>query len=499
MEEDIVIVVDCGSTNITISAVDALGNFVKSSGSPNAPTKQPGCGDSFFIWDFNSIWGKICNASREVCSSVNPNRIKAVIVTTFGADGTFLDSDNNPVYPVISWQDTRTEETAEEITSLIDPKEIYDITGYNIIRFNTMLRFLWLSKHAPEVLEKADKYMMMPGLISHKLSGEVSIDSTSAGTMMAMDMKERKWSEKMLGLAGMDSSYFPKWVDPGETIGTITAEAGSDTGLPVGIPVITGGHDTQFALVGSGASQNEAVLSSGTWEILMARTKDFSPNDTGFENGINIEYDSVPGVYNPQMLMMGSGVLEWVRKAFFAKDDTGKGIYDIMISEARKIQPASSNVFFCPTFVSGTGPFQKFNSPGYIYGLNIMTSRSEIYRAALEGLAFQLKSALEVLNSSTGFNPEGIRVVGGGARNMLWNNIRADVTGLPVTVTSQTEITALGAALFAFKGIGTYGTIEEAVSNVNFSKEIIEPTGQTDIYEKKYSEFMRIPRAILSM
>ncbi|MFC1538367.1 FGGY family carbohydrate kinase [Candidatus Latescibacterota bacterium] len=499
MEQDLVIVIDCGSTNITISAIDAHGNFITSAGSPNAPAQQTGCGSSFFIWDINTIWEKICGASREVCSAVNPERIKAVIVTTFGADGTFLDKNNNPVYPVISWQDTRTEDTAEEITGLIDPKEIYAITGYNIIRFNTMLRFLWLSKHTPEIIEKADKYLMMPGLISHKLSGEVSIDSTSASTMMALDMKERTWSDKMLGLAGMDSSYFPRWVDPGDTIGTITRDACSETGFPAGIPVIAGGHDTQFALVGSGATENEAVLSSGTWEILMGRTKDFSPNDTGFDNGVNIEYDAVPGMYNPQMLMMGSGVLEWVRKLFFAKDDSGKGIYDIMISEAESIQPDSSSLFFCPTFVSGTGPYQKYNSPGYIYGLNIMTSRGEIYRAALEGLAFQLKSAIEVLNSSTGFNPGGIRVVGGGSKNMLWNCIRADVTGLPVIVTSQKEITALGAALFAFKGIEAFGSIEEAVQNIDFSEEIIEPSGQIDIYEKKFQAFLKIPRALGSI
>jgi L-fuculokinase len=499
MEQDLVIVVDCGSTNITISAVDARGNFIKSASSPNAPAQQSGGGPSHFIWDLDTIWEKICGASLEVCSEVGTERIKAVIVTTFGADGTFLDSGNNPVYPVISWQDTRTEETAEEIKSLIDPKEIYNITGYNLIRFNTMLRFLWLSKHAPEVIEKADKYLMMPGLISHKLSGEVSIDSTSASTMMALDMKDRTWSDKMLGLAGMDSSYFPRWVDPGDTIGTVTADACTATGLPSGIPVITGGHDTQFALVGSGASGNEAVLSSGTWEILMARTDNFSPNDTGFDNGVNIEYDSVPGVYNPQMLMMGSGVLEWVRKTFFAADDTGKGIYDIMISKAEKIQPDASDLFLCPTFVSGTGPFQKYNAPGYLYGLNIMTSKGEIYRAALEGLAFQLRSALEVLNSATGYDPAGIRVVGGGAKNRLWNSIRADVTGLPVAVTSQKEITALGAALFAFKGIGAFHSIEEAVQNVDFSEEIVEPSGRGDIYEKKYREFMKIPRALGSV
>ena len=496
MEQDTVIVVDCGSTNITISAVDAQGNFIKSASAPNAPIQQPGENPTFFIWDIDDIWKKICSTSLDVCSGINTEKIKAVIVTTFGADGAFLVKNGDLAYPVISWQDTRTEESAKEIADLIEPQEIYNITGYNIIRFNTILRFLWLSKHVPDVLDRADKWLMMPGLISYKLSGELSIDSTSASTMMAVDMKERKWSEKLLGLARMDSSFFPRWVEPGDTIGTITVKASEETGLPSEIPVITGGHDTQFALVGSGARENEAVLSSGTWEILLVKTRDFNPNDTGYENGLNIEYDSIPGVYNPQMLMMGSGVLEWVRKLFFTQDNSRKDIYNIIISEAENIQPDSSRLFFSPSFVSGTGPLQKYNTPGYILGLNVMTSRSEIYRAALEGLSFQLRSALEVVHSSTGFNPEGIRVVGGGAKNMLWNRIRADVTGLPVTITSQKEITALGAALFAFLGIGTFDSIEEAIKHINFDEEIIRPSELKDAYDKKYQKFMKIPQVL---
>ena len=125
-----------------------------------------------------------------------------------------------------------------------------------------------------------------------------------------------------------------------------------------------------------------------------------------------------------------------------------------------------------------------------------MTSRGEVYRAALEGLSFQLRNALEVVKSSTGFNPRGIRVVGGGSKNGLWNRIRADVTGLPVTITSQKEITALGAALFAFIGIGAFSSIEQAEKNINFNEEIIEPSELKAVYEDKYREFMRIPEAL---
>ena len=167
-----------------------------------------------------------------------------------------------------------------------------------------------------------------------------------------------------------------------------------------------------------------------------------------------------------------------------------------MISEAESIYPGSSSVFFSPNFVPGTGPLKKYNTPGGINGLTVTTTRGEVYRAALEGLSFQLKRALEVVKSSTGFSPKGICVVGGGSKNMLWNRIRADVTGLPVTITSQTEITALGAALFAFKGVGIFDSIEEAKGHIDFNEKVIQPSELKDVYEDKYHQFMRIPQAL---
>src|SRR3989339_1131778 len=208
MKKDAVVVIDCGSTNITVSAIDSSGEFLGSAAVPNSPSKQPGGDPCWFIWDIDGIWANICKASRELASTFDLTDVKAVTVTTFGADGAFVGADGKIVYPVISWQCTRTEETAKEILNVINPRAIYDITGYNIIRFNTLLRFMWIRKHAPNVFDKPVKWMMTPGLISYRLSGEMSIDSTSASTMMSLDLKKRKWSEKLLGLAGMDSSFF---------------------------------------------------------------------------------------------------------------------------------------------------------------------------------------------------------------------------------------------------------------------------------------------------
>src|SRR5262249_32014315 len=147
------------------------------------------------------------------------------------------------------------------------------------------------------------------GLLSRRLTGEASIDATGASTTMAMDLGRRTWSEEMLATAGLDPSFFPRWVEPGETIGTGSAAAAVEPGLPSGCPVFAGGHATQFAVIGSGAGPGEAVVSSGTWEILITPTDRFQPNDAGFAAGLVIEADARPGVWNPQCLMMGSGVL----------------------------------------------------------------------------------------------------------------------------------------------------------------------------------------------
>jgi len=113
------------------------------------------------------------------------------------------------LYPIISWQETRTQQLAEQIVDLMDPAEIFAETGYQIIYFNTLLRLMWLRQNAPEALESADYWLMMPGILNMKLCGELSIDPTAASTMMAMNMGIRDWSAKMLALAELDAVYNP--------------------------------------------------------------------------------------------------------------------------------------------------------------------------------------------------------------------------------------------------------------------------------------------------
>lgn len=488
----VALVFDCGSTNLRVAAVSESGEIVAQASEPNGPVPQPGRAD-WLIWDVDAIWLKLCKLSRRVVEQLEGVRIAAVSVTTWGADGALVERDGSLAYPAISWQCNRTREVVPLLLELVSPEEIFRVTGYQVIHFNTLFKWLWIRRNEPEAFERAHTWLMMPGLIAHRLCGEFHVDPTSASTAMAMDLAKRDWSSEMLSLVGLDPGFFPEWVEPGEVIGHVTGEASKAAGIPEGVPVVAAGHDTQFAIFAAGASADEAVLSSGTWEILALRMDRFDPNDEALELGVLIEADVERGKWNPQLLMIASAVLEWLKR--LAYPELGPGEYARMVEEASSVAPGSGGLLFIPSFVPDSGPLAKYGVAGAIVGLRLGSSRGQLYRAALEGLSLQLRLALESLERAYGFRAKGVRVVGGGSKNELWNQIRADVLGKPVTVPRQSEATVLGAAIAAFKGAGVYSSMEEGLRRAAFGLRSYEPSRRAE-YDALYRRFTALLEAL---
>ncbi len=496
MSDELVVVLDCGATNTRAVALDTAGQVVAAAGRPNDPAQQPDAPEDWLVWPLEEVFGRLADACTEALAGIDASRVKAVTVTTFGADGAPVAADNRLTYPVISWQCGRTEELAQSITERIDPWRLFEVTGYQVIPFDTLLKLIWLRENAPDALEQADAWLMMPGLLSMLLCGQRSVDPTAAGTMMAMDMGARGWSQEMLALADLDASFFPRWVEPGGVIGHVTADAAARTGLPEGIPVVAAGHDTQFAAVGSGATPTEAILSSGTWEILMLRQDRYEATREGFEAGLIIEADAEAGLWNPQLLMMGSGPLEWIRENLYGEIERRSEAYETMIADAEALEPGAGGIAMLPSFVPDTGPTARHRTRGTILGLGLNTTRGQVYRAGLEGLCYQLRHAVEILQASTGFEPTGIRLVGGGAKNRLWNRLRADITGLPVTTIANEEATVAGAAIFAFIGAGIFASVEEGQAAAELGERTIEPSDEASAYEELYEAYQGLPPAL---
>jgi len=468
--KDIAIVFDCGATNVRVIAMDSKGQILASKSAPNEtdPDPEHECG---VIWDIEKMWGKLCDAAQHVTSQIDTSRIAGATVTTFGVDGAFVNDAGALLYPVVSWQCERTHPIMDRIDKYIPLEELYRISGVYPYAFNTINKMIWFRENRPDVIDQAHRFLFIPSLFIHKLTGEMKNDATMMGTSMMADLAKREFSTNILSKLGMDASLFGDIHEAGEMAGHSHQRALEETGLPEGTPVFFAGHDTQFAVFGSGAELNQPVLSSGTWEILMARTNAFTATAKELESKLTTEIDAKAGVYNIGQNWLGSGILEWFSRNFYA-DLKGDALYEKMIGDASKLESGSHGLTVNPNFykdgVDDTG--------GEIKGLTIATKREEIYRALLESLAQRLKESLDALEKAGDFKAERIICVGGGSKNRLWNQLRADACGVPIQLIDQKETTVLGAALFVFAGAGLFNSPEEARKNIDYKEEIFYPS-----------------------
>jgi L-fuculokinase len=482
-----ILILDCGATNVKACLVDTTGKIIASHSLPNHTVPDP-LYPGGLIWDIEDIWGKLSSCSRKVCSAAGETEIKAVTVTTFGVDGAALKKDGTLCYPVISWQCNRTEKIEKNIGRYYDPEWLYQTTGLQSYHFNTINKLIWLRENRPDVLQEMDYYVMMPSLFLQRLSGEIITDTTMAGTSMLTDLRQRNFSDAVLQPLGLHPDVFPVLTEPGTVIGKVTAQAADALGVRTGTAVVVAGHDTQFAMLASGAGVNQPVLSSGTWEILMVRARAEAMTIPTRKAGITVELDARPGLVNPGVQWVASGVLEWISRLVYPDLPDDGSRYETIIREAGTIPPGSHGLSLVPELFPGGFS----GKPGSIRGIRYETTRAHLYRAGLEALGCYLAYGLEKLQQVGNYTSGEVICVGGGSKNLLWNQIRADIAGIPVKVLDVKETTALGAAMVAMMGVGIYSGIEEAFSAVENNYTMFEPgenrNDYVDLYERYVEE-----------
>lgn len=426
----------------------------------------------FHVWDADRILNDLAECSRKALADIAPARIAAITVTTFGVDGAPVAADGRQLYPVISWKCPRTAAVMADIGKYLPQARLNAISGIGAFAFNTLYKVVWLRENRPDVLRDAHAWLFISSLLNEKLTGEFTTDRTMAGTSQMTDLRTGAFSPEILGAVGVSEKLFPRMVAAGEVVGRLTAAASTMLGL-AGLrpPVVSAGHDTQFAVFGSGVDRDEPVLSSGTWEILMVRAAkaDLSPAD--YADGATAEYDAAPGLVNPGLQWLGSGILEWVKDTCYA-GIPAESVYETMIREASAVPAGCEGVTFTPDFLPSG------NSKGSIHGLVLGRTRAHIYRAALEALSARLRSRLDRLESIGGFKAKSLVLVGGATRNKLWTQIRADALGIPVRVSTEAETTVLGAAMFGFAGAGVHATPEAARAAFGLTHETVLPSAR---------------------
>lgn len=466
--------VDVGTTSCKAGLFDGAGNALRLASRPT-PTRVALDGAAFY--DPRELRDTVCEALREAVEGVPPEQIAAVGVTSMAETGVLLDRmTGEPRTHVFPWFDTQAAPQAEFLAGQDDPVARFCKTGLHPGPKVSLAKLLWLLKRDPAALDGA-VWLSAADFIVHSLTGAFVTDYSLAGRTFAFRIDQRRWDDDWIRSLGLPPGIFPPALSSGEPSGRVHAEGHQRSGLPVGVPVSVSGHDHICGALGIGAVTPRKVFDSmGTAEVLLGTSEPRPLTVEDFESGLSFGCHVVPGhTYWLGGLSVSGGSIEWLRTIFDAPQMSYQQLDDLLAQG----DAAPIDILYYP-YLLGSGSsslnHRLSSSRAAFIGLESHHRQIDLLKAVLQGTAYEMERIRRTAEQLTGAPIERALAAGGGSRNKLWMQIKADVSDCVFEVAPVSEVTLLGAAMIAGIGVGLFADASEAVSAmVPGNAEVFEP------------------------
>ena len=489
--DDLLIAIDVGTSGARASAF-------ATSGAPRAgarrtyPTRLPA--EGWAEQDARQWRSAALSALGALAAALPPaSRVRAVAVTGQCPSVVPLDRRDRPLRPGIIYRDNRATAEADRMRAEFGDAELHRLTGHVPAAFHVAAKILWIRAHEPEVFAATRRFVQPTDYVALALTGNATTDWSMAAATALLDLRKRNWAAGLLAELGLDVSTFPAVVPSWSAAGEIRPPLARRLGLPAGVPVIAGAGDSIACALGAGVTAtgpvSEMAGSSSCFNSVIAEPL-ADPDVTHYpsivadhgyvtEVGINTTGEALDWL--AQLLHAGSGRAP--RAADYAR-----------IEQAAAATPAGARgLLFAP--VLGDGERDDPALRGAVTGLSLRHDRGALARATMEGIACGVRARLATLGRAAHPASE-LRVSGGGAGLAVLNQVKADVTGVPVVHVAG-DSTAAGAALLAGLGAGVYRDAAEAVAAGFRPAARYEPDPALralydDLYAR-YAELVRSP------
>jgi xylulokinase len=314
----------------------------------------------------------------------------------------------------------------------------------------TAPKLVWVAEHEPDVFARTARVLLPKDWIRLRLTGEaVSEPSDAAGTLW-LDVAKRRWSPAMLAATRLDERHMPRLVEGSEVSGQLSAEAAEALGLRSGIPVAGGGGDNAAGAVGIGVVHpGAAFLSLGTSGVIFVADEALT---TDPERAVHAFCHCLPNLWHRMAVILSAASALTFATRLAGADSEADLVAEV--EAAGIVAPKEKRLVFLPYLSGERTPHNDPNAAGVLFGLDGASTRADLGRAVLEGVAFALADGLDALEAGGGAIA-GLSVIGGGARSKLWGRILAAALGRPLTYHSGGEVgPALGAARLAWLASG---------------------------------------------
>jgi xylulokinase len=441
-------------------------------------------------------WEAACIAVQRVLSSV-PHAAERVLGLAVSAQAPTLLALNRagePIRPALIWMDRRAEWEVAELTDLLGADEIFRVTGNRVDAFYVASKLRWLRTHEPDTLRTTHQFVQINGYLNFRLTGAYSLDESHAALLQLRNYQTGNWHAPLCEACGVDPVQFPPVRPAHHLHGTVTPAAAAATGLRVGTPVYVGTVDGVAAAMEAGAIDPGVVAEmTGTSTVLMFPCA--APRTVPAFIALP---HAIPGAYLLLGAMVASGAsLNWYRDQFGLAEQQAAQLlnedaFDLLTRQAANAPHGSEKVIFLPYMMGERAPIWNSNARGVLFGLSLATTRGAVIRAILEGTAYALRHNIEVAQAA-GNTISELRSVGGGTKSDVWNQLKADILGIPVMLPEASVGAPLGDAVIAGVGAGVYQDVRREVRDLVRIKTTYEPNLATRRrYDDLYHAYRRL-------
>lgn len=401
-----------------------------------------------------------------------------------------LDAAGEVVRPALLWCDQRTEEECREITERVGAKRLIELVANPALTGFTLPKIWWVRKHEPELWSRVRSIMLPKDYVRFQLTGARTTDVADASGTLMLDVVSRRWSAEMLKASDLPAEILPEVFESPEITGRVTKAGARASGLREGTPVVAGGGDQSAGAIGMGIVEPGNVSATiGTSGVVFAATSSPVVEPKG---RIHTFCHAIPGRWHVMGVTQGAGLsLRWFRDQF-----AGGASYDTLMVEAAAAPAGSDGLLWAPYLMGERTPHLDPNARGALVGLTAQHTRAHVIRAILEGVAFSLRDTFTIFRELD-VPVKSIRLGGGGARSYLWQQIQADIYGMPVDLVAAEEGAAYGAALLAGVGTGVWQSVDAACAAAVHVAKRVEPVAKNvELMNRRYEEYRKLYPAL---
>ena len=480
--QELLLGVDVGTTATKAVLVDSTGHII-SQGRAEYPTKYLQAG--WVEQDPNDWWKSFCDAVAIAQNGAPSAKIIGIAISAQAPTLIAVDASGVPVRDAMIWMDRRAQLEADELAENFP--NISQLTGNRADPYYVAAKIKWFIRNEPANYQKTKYFLQIPGFLNYKLTGKFGIDSAHASLLQLRSADNLKWADDVMKFVGVSEDKFPQIANSIVLQGEVLSN--NQSKIPAGTPVYFGSVDGCSAALEAGVIDPGVVAEmTGTSTVLLMPTDGNNFNDAF----VAIEH-AIAGRQLRLGAMVASGAsVAWLQQNILKSEQSVEDLSD----QASKLSPGCEGLIFLPYMMGERSPIWHTNARGVFFGLSLTTTPAMMFRAVLEGTAFALAHNVEI-GKKSGIKIDEIRSIGGGSKSGLWNQIKADVLGMPIAILKDSSGAAVGDAYLAGMGAGVISDIRTTLKmNVQIESRYQPDSKVHSYYQERYARYRSLYESV---